>query len=70
MVELFTRWGRVGDDGQTQVKGPFNQMAGIAAFKKQFTAKTGVSWALKEGMQPASGMLFGFGSLRSVIYYY
>lgn len=33
---LWTKWGRVGDKGQTQLKGPFDADQGPKEFKKQF----------------------------------
>ena len=33
---LWTRWGRVGDKGQTQLQGPFDAEAGLREFKKKF----------------------------------
>ncbi|KAJ7806141.1 poly polymerase catalytic domain-containing protein [Mycena olivaceomarginata] len=47
---LFTRWGRVGADGQTQVKGPWPASTAINEFKKQFKAKAAVNWENRVGM--------------------
>lgn len=33
---LWTRWGRVGDKGQTQLQGPFDDLVGQDQFKKKF----------------------------------
>ena len=33
---LWTRWGRVGDKGQTQLQGPFDADTGLKEFKKKF----------------------------------
>ncbi|KAJ7630425.1 poly polymerase catalytic domain-containing protein [Roridomyces roridus] len=52
---LFTRWGRVGADGQTQIKGPWNGATAINEFKKQFKAKAGVNWEDRIGMVPKKG---------------
>ncbi|KAF7297838.1 Poly [ADP-ribose] polymerase [Mycena kentingensis (nom. inval.)] len=52
---LFTRWGRVGADGQTQVKGPFPASTAVAEFKKQFKAKASVNWEDRVGMVPKAG---------------
>ncbi|KAF7306447.1 Poly [ADP-ribose] polymerase [Mycena indigotica] len=52
---LFTRWGRVGADGQTQVKGPFPSSTAIREFKKQFKAKASVEWEDRVGMVPKAG---------------
>eukprot|EP00005_Dracoamoeba_jomungandri_P005506 CAMPEP_0174260434 /NCGR_PEP_ID=MMETSP0439-20130205/9708_1 /TAXON_ID=0 /ORGANISM="Stereomyxa ramosa, Strain Chinc5" /LENGTH=570 /DNA_ID=CAMNT_0015344681 /DNA_START=41 /DNA_END=1750 /DNA_ORIENTATION=+ len=41
---LFTRWGRVGETGRNSAKPQRSKDAGIAAFKKQFKAKTGNDW--------------------------
>ncbi|KAK7064730.1 poly polymerase [Favolaschia claudopus] len=52
---LFTRWGRVGLDGQTQVKGPWPAATAINEFKKQFKAKAAVNWEDRVGMVAKSG---------------
>ncbi|KAJ7356738.1 PARP-domain-containing protein [Mycena albidolilacea] len=52
---LFTRWGRVGADGQTQVKGPWPASTAINEFKKQFKAKAAVNWENRVGMVAKSG---------------
>ncbi|KAJ6573971.1 poly polymerase catalytic domain-containing protein [Mycena vulgaris] len=52
---LFTRWGRVGADGQTQTKGPFPAATAILEFKKQFKAKAAVAWESRVGMVAKSG---------------
>eukprot|EP01087_Luapelamoeba_hula_P019447 TRINITY_DN6446_c0_g1_i1.p1 TRINITY_DN6446_c0_g1~~TRINITY_DN6446_c0_g1_i1.p1 ORF type:complete len:619 (+),score=162.67 TRINITY_DN6446_c0_g1_i1:33-1859(+) len=41
---LFTKWGRVGEDGKSQTKRQADEDAGIAAFEKQFKAKTANDW--------------------------
>lgn len=44
LIVLFTRWGRVGDEGQYQ-KTPFpSQEEAIKEFKKIFRSKTGNAW--------------------------
>ncbi|KAI8983179.1 PARP-domain-containing protein [Trametes punicea] len=52
---LFTRWGRVGENGQWQKKGPWQPPVAILEFKKQFKAKTGVNWEDRVGMVPKKG---------------
>ncbi|OCH88821.1 PARP-domain-containing protein [Obba rivulosa] len=52
---LFTRWGRVGENGQSQRKGPFDSFQAINEFKKQFKAKAGVAWEQRHGMIAKSG---------------
>ncbi|KAJ7456439.1 PARP-domain-containing protein [Mycena latifolia] len=52
---LFTRWGRVGADGQTQIKGPFAAATAVAEFKKQFKAKAAVAWEDRVGMVAKKG---------------
>lgn len=47
---------RVGERGQMQDKGSFSPAAAIAAFKKQFKAKTGFDWEKRKGMVAASSM--------------
>ncbi|XP_038072455.1 poly [ADP-ribose] polymerase tankyrase-like isoform X2 [Patiria miniata] len=43
MIVLFTRWGRIGDDGQFQ-KTPLPKEDAISEFKKIFKAKSGNDW--------------------------
>ncbi|KAF8917575.1 PARP-domain-containing protein [Mucidula mucida] len=52
---LFTHWGRVGESGQKQEKGPFSPTQAVAEFKKQFKAKAGVEWEKRVGMVPKKG---------------
>lgn len=40
----YARYGRVGEGGATQVKGPWPEEEGIKSFCKQFRAKTGNAW--------------------------
>ncbi|KAG9223226.1 hypothetical protein CCMSSC00406_0000085 [Pleurotus cornucopiae] len=52
---LFTRWGRVGENGQTQVKGPWDAASAVRQFKSQFRAKAGVAWEDRVGMVAKKG---------------
>ncbi|CCA69405.1 related to NAD+ ADP-ribosyltransferase [Serendipita indica DSM 11827] len=53
---VFTRWGRVGENGQNAVKGPFSSPAqAIAEFKKVFKSKSSVAWESRHGMVAAPG---------------
>ncbi|KAF8213692.1 PARP-domain-containing protein [Mycena galopus ATCC 62051] len=52
---LYTRWGRVGAPGQTQLKGPWLSATAILEFKKQFKAKAAVNWENRVGMVAKSG---------------
>ncbi|KAH7913845.1 hypothetical protein BJ138DRAFT_1145132 [Hygrophoropsis aurantiaca] len=52
---LYTRWGRVGENGQSQVKGPWPSITAVSEFKKQFRSKTGVSWESRQGMVAGKG---------------
>ncbi|OBZ78849.1 Poly [ADP-ribose] polymerase 2 [Grifola frondosa] len=52
---LFTRWGRVGENGQSMKKGPFSHTTAVSEFKKQFKAKTGVAWEQRHGMIAKKG---------------
>ncbi|KAH7883960.1 poly polymerase catalytic domain-containing protein [Phlebopus sp. FC_14] len=54
---LYTRWGRVGENGQTQQKGPWPPAMAVNEFKKQFKSKTGVAWERRHGMTAAKGTL-------------
>ncbi|KAG6857651.1 hypothetical protein H0H87_010220 [Tephrocybe sp. NHM501043] len=52
---LYTRWGRVGENGQNQTKGPWAPQIAINEFKKQFKAKAAVNWEDRVGMVPKKG---------------
>ncbi|CDO69839.1 hypothetical protein BN946_scf184803.g37 [Trametes cinnabarina] len=52
---LYTRWGRVGENGQSQKKGPWSAATAVREFKKQFKAKAGVDWEHRVGMAPQKG---------------
>ncbi|KIJ68826.1 hypothetical protein HYDPIDRAFT_147452 [Hydnomerulius pinastri MD-312] len=52
---LYTRWGRVGENGQSQQKGPWSSSMAVNEFKKQFRAKTGVAWEQRHGMTAGKG---------------
>ncbi|GJJ13086.1 hypothetical protein Clacol_007336 [Clathrus columnatus] len=54
-VVLFTRWGRVGEVGATQTKGPWPGPEAITHFKKQFKAKTGTDWDKRQAMISKKG---------------
>ena len=41
----WTRWGRVGEDGQNALAGPMDEPAAVTAFEKKFKDKTGQKWA-------------------------
>ncbi|PPQ92485.1 LOW QUALITY PROTEIN: hypothetical protein CVT25_010430 [Psilocybe cyanescens] len=50
--KMFTRWGRVGENGQTQTKGPWPAQQAVNEFKKQFRSKAAVAWEDRHGMVP------------------
>ncbi|EIN11407.1 PARP-domain-containing protein [Punctularia strigosozonata HHB-11173 SS5] len=52
---LYTRWGRVGENGQSQKKGPFPAQSAKSEFKKQFRNKSGVAWEQRKTANPVSG---------------
>jgi poly [ADP-ribose] polymerase 2/3/4 len=52
---LYTRWGRVGESGQSQKKGPFPSTTAISEFKKQFKAKAATDWSARVGMTAKPG---------------
>jgi poly [ADP-ribose] polymerase len=53
---VWTRWGRVGEDGQNALKGPFSdQGGGEKEFKSKFRSKTKNKWEDRENFTPASG---------------
>ncbi|RPD56226.1 PARP-domain-containing protein [Lentinus tigrinus ALCF2SS1-6] len=47
---LYTRWGRVGENGSNQKKGPWPAGTAIQKFKDQFKAKTATAWEARVGM--------------------
>ncbi|EIM92706.1 PARP-domain-containing protein [Stereum hirsutum FP-91666 SS1] len=54
-IILITRWGRVGESGSQQVKGPFPPAAAVDEFKKQFKSKTSTAWEKRHGMTAKKG---------------
>lgn len=52
---LYTRWGRVGENGQKLEKGPWSSAMAVNEFKKQFRSKTGVAWEQRSGMTAKKG---------------
>ncbi|KAH9913415.1 PARP-domain-containing protein [Fomitopsis serialis] len=52
---LFTRWGRVGENGQQQKKPGMSASAAVSAFKAQFKAKAAVNWEQRHGMVAKKG---------------
>ncbi|KAG1908515.1 poly polymerase catalytic domain-containing protein [Suillus fuscotomentosus] len=55
---LYTRWGRVGENGASQIKGPWPSASAIGEFKKQFRSKSGVAWPQRFGMVAAKERVF------------
>ncbi|KAG1757989.1 poly polymerase catalytic domain-containing protein [Suillus lakei] len=55
---LYTRWGRVGENGSSQIKGPWPSGSAINEFKKQFRSKSGVAWPQRFGMVAAKERAF------------
>eukprot|EP00037_Helgoeca_nana_P032037 m.411830 g.411830 ORF g.411830 m.411830 type:complete len:617 (+) comp28747_c0_seq1:1808-3658(+) len=55
-VTQWVRYGRVGEGGATQMKGPWPEEEGIKNFCKQFRAKTGNAWDTRlESFEKKSG---------------
>ncbi|KAF8710590.1 hypothetical protein RHS03_02283, partial [Rhizoctonia solani] len=54
-IILFTRWGRVGERGASQEKGPFPEKQAIQEFKKQFKSKTAADWEKRKTMVAKKG---------------
>lgn len=52
---LFTKWGRVGEDGATQEAGPMDLSSGIQQFKKKFKNKTLNSWEDRDNFKTMKG---------------
>lgn len=52
----WTRWGRVGEVGQSALKGPFaSPDQGIKEFESKFKDKSSNAWANRKNFKPASG---------------
>lgn len=54
-VMLHVRWGRVGENGATQNKGPWGPAQAVNEFMKQFKSKAGADWKNRKTMQPKKG---------------
>ncbi|KAF8609300.1 PARP-domain-containing protein [Ceratobasidium sp. AG-I] len=54
-VMLHVRWGRVGENGSAQNKGPWAPAQAVNEFLKQFKAKSGADWADRKTMKPKKG---------------
>eukprot|EP01064_Diplonema_japonicum_P015004 TRINITY_DN22774_c0_g1_i1.p1 TRINITY_DN22774_c0_g1~~TRINITY_DN22774_c0_g1_i1.p1 ORF type:complete len:729 (+),score=200.43 TRINITY_DN22774_c0_g1_i1:37-2223(+) len=52
---LFTRWGRVGVPGNTQLKAQSSIEAAKSAFKSQFRSKTSNSWESRKDFKKVTG---------------
>ncbi|TDL28933.1 PARP-domain-containing protein [Rickenella mellea] len=55
---LYVRWGRVGENGASQTKGPFSSSQGVTEFKKQFRSKTATPWEQRKGMTAKKGKYY------------
>ncbi|KAG8718118.1 hypothetical protein FRC08_005891 [Ceratobasidium sp. 394] len=54
-VSLHVRWGRVGENGSSQDKGPWSPTQAVYEFMKQFKSKAGADWKNRKTMQPKKG---------------
>ncbi|KAH7344899.1 poly polymerase catalytic domain-containing protein [Rhizoctonia solani] len=54
-VTLHVRWGRVGENGSAQDKGPWSPAQAVQEFLKQFKNKAGADWKNRKTMQPKKG---------------
>ncbi|MFC1609988.1 WGR domain-containing protein [Myxococcota bacterium] len=52
---VWNRWGRVGEDGQNALKGPFDQAGAEKEFKSKFRSKTQNAWDERATFSPKSG---------------
>ncbi|KAG8874614.1 hypothetical protein FRB97_005781 [Tulasnella sp. 331] len=52
---LYVRWGRVGEKGASQTKGPFPTSHAVDQFMKQFKSKSGAHWKDRKSMRPKAG---------------
>jgi poly [ADP-ribose] polymerase len=53
--QVFTRWGRVGERGQSALTGTMGAAAAIAAFRKMFKSKSATDWEKRHNMVARSG---------------
>jgi len=51
----WNRWGRVGEDGQTALKGPTDEADAIKEFRKKFKDKTSNDWDDRKSFKAKSG---------------
>ncbi|DBA71958.1 TPA: Poly [ADP-ribose] polymerase 3 [Trebouxia sp. C0005] len=63
---LWTRWGRVGDKGQSQLQGPFDADTGLREFKKKFRSKVGATFEDKEEARKVRSGKYSLVDLDSV----
>ncbi|KAH8928429.1 PARP-domain-containing protein [Atractiella rhizophila] len=54
-VILFTKWGRVGENGATQMKGPWDADQAVKEFCKQFKSKAAADFSKRRTMIPKAG---------------
>ncbi len=52
---VWNRWGRVGETGQSALKGPFDEAKAGAEFEKKFRSKTSNKWADRANFKAKSG---------------
>ena len=52
----WTRWGRLGEPGQSALRGPMGEAKAIKEFESKFKAKTGHAWAGNAADYPNKGM--------------
>ncbi|KAI0089798.1 poly polymerase catalytic domain-containing protein [Irpex rosettiformis] len=55
LCTLFTRWGRVGENGQQQQRGPYPPALAVSEFKKQFKNKAATDWDKRHNMVAKKG---------------
>lgn len=54
-IYLYTRWGRVSENGQSQMKGPWDGAQAVKEFCKQYKSKTASEFAARHKMAPKPG---------------
>lgn len=52
---VWNHWGRVGESGQSSLKGPYALSSAEAEFKKKFKSKTSNRWENRKSFVPKSG---------------
>lgn len=52
---VWNHWGRVGEGGQSSLKGPYTLASAISEFEKKFKSKTSNHWSKRKSFVPKAG---------------